>query len=242
MANILLIETATTVCSVGISHDGTLVSIREDSGFQYSHSSSLTVFIEEVMRELQLPFGALDAVAVSRGPGSYTGLRIGVAAAKGLCYALNLPIIAVDTLHSLANQCITTHFATRQHLVNPAAPILFCPMIDARRMEVYCCLYDQHCKPMGSVEAKIIHSESFDDILQNHQIVFFGNGAVKSATVIQHPHALFLDGVAASVRGMSHSAAEKFRSKEFEDIAYFEPFYLKDFVAAAPRVKGLRRL
>jgi len=240
MANILLIETATTVCSVGVTHDGKLLAMREDTGFQYSHSSSLTIFIEEVMQELQLPFGALHAVAVSRGPGSYTGLRIGVAAAKGLCFALNLPLIAVDTLHSLAIQCIDTHFATMQHNSNPATPILFCPMIDARRMEVYCCLYDQHGKPMGSVEAKIIHSESFDDVLQNHQIVFFGNGAAKSATVIQHPHALFLDGVAASVRGMSLSAAEKFHSKEFEDIAYFEPFYLKDFVAAAPRVKGLR--
>jgi len=240
MANILLIETATTVCSVGVSHDGTLLSIREDTGFQYSHSSSLTVFIEEVMQELQLPFGALDAVAVSRGPGSYTGLRIGVAASKGLCYALNLPLIAVDTLHSLANQCIAAHFANGQHNTNPTTPILFCPMIDARRMEVYCCLYDQHGKPMSSVEAKIIHSESFDDYLQNHQIVFFGSGAAKSDTVIHHPHAVFLDGVTASVRGMSLFATEKFHSKEFEEIAYFEPFYLKDFIAGTPRVKGLR--
>jgi len=239
MAEILLIETATQVCSVGIANSDGMLSLKEDNGSNYAHSSSLTVFIEEALLAANLSFSSLSAVAISRGPGSYTGLRIGVAAAKGICYALDIPLIAVDTLDGLARQCAENPKGFDKTEAPNGLPVLLCPMIDARRMEVYCALFDFDGKQILETEALVVNSSSFLTYLESHKILFFGNGAAKCASVIQHPNALFLDGIAPSAKGLAESAMNKFQMAAFEDIAYFEPFYLKDFVAGTPRVKGL---
>ncbi len=230
MSNILLIETASKVCSVGLAEGNKIIALREDKSMQYSHSTFLTTFIEEVVKEAGSAFHKLDAVSVSMGPGSYTGLRIGVSAAKGLCYALDIPLIAINTLQSL------TAVAVESGNVHAD---FFVPMIDARRMEVYNAVYDNSLSEIRETSAEIIDENAFSDFLEKGKVAFFGDGAAKCRDVIKHSNALFFDDIHPGVKGMLNFALEKFIQKQFEDLAYFEPFYLKDFVAGKPKVKGL---
>jgi tRNA threonylcarbamoyladenosine biosynthesis protein TsaB len=237
MSLILGIETATKMCSVAITKDGVLLSIREQSG-DYSHSEKLNQFIAEVCEEAKVKLEELDAVAVSKGPGSYTGLRIGVSAAKGLCYGLDKPLIAVDTLKAMVVG------------VTGSLPIgegwggaLLCPMIDARRMEVYTVIFDEELNEVEPVSAKIIDEHSFQELLQNNNIIFFGDGAEKcKQTLGANKNAVFIDGVEPSAQYINQLALEKLNnnpdSYRGEDVAYFEPYYLKDFLATTPRKKG----
>ena len=236
MALILNIETSTEVCSVTISRDGEKL-FQKESTEGLNHSEYLTVFIEEIFQENNLKMNDLDAVAVSKGPGSYTGLRIGVSVAKGLCYALDIPLIASSTLESMAfyiAQNIHNYYTTRND-----ESILFCPMIDARRMEVYTSLFSSKGEMIRSIEAEIIDEHSFQKELEEHSIVFFGNGAKKCREKIIHKNALFSGPEKASAQFMQSLSEIKYKKKEFEDVAYFEPFYLKNFVATIPKNKIL---
>jgi tRNA threonylcarbamoyladenosine biosynthesis protein TsaB len=216
---ILGIETSTDICSVALLRGGEVVALRESGGSE--HARLLAVYIDEVMREAGLDAHGLEAVAVSAGPGSYTGLRIGVSTAKGLCYALGIPLIAVGSLDALACQ-VAGRFDEGAVL---------CPMIDARRMEVYAQLFDHDARPLGEVEAVVVTEDSFRDAS-----VIFGSGAAKCAPML--PWARYID-VCASARGLARGAAEAFAARRFVDTAYFEPLYLKDFVATTPKKKLL---
>ncbi len=233
MTTILLIETATEVCSAAISCDGRILAAKETIE-GYNHSEKLTVFIEELLKECNIPVTNLDAVCVSRGPGSYTGLRIGVSVAKGICYALNKPLISVGTLDALAYQ-VAQHPQDYGLTLNSST--LLCPMIDARRMEVYTALFDDAGTPITGIEARIIDDNSYAPELDIREVIFFGNGAAKCKLVLNHPNARFPCDVHASARFMSALANNRYNLHEFEDVAYFEPFYLKDFVATLPRNK-----
>ncbi len=236
MALILGIETATETCSVALAQDGNILAMQENTG-QNEHSSRLNLFVEEVLREAGLKLPDLDAVAVSMGPGSYTGLRIGVSAAKGWCYALDKPLIAVETLKAMALKAKTKLLEESQ----PLEKLLFCPMIDARRMEVYCALFDENLHESLATHAAIVDEHSFLEISKNKNLLLFGNGASKCKELFANrPEIRFLDHHTASAQEIVILANEKFKSGDFVDTAYFEPFYLKDFVAGKPHVKGLR--
>ena len=230
MPYILNIETATQHCSVGLALDGKIIAIRE-SDEKNIHAAKVTVFSEEVCHEGGIEMNELSAVAVSMGPGSYTGLRIGVSAAKGFCYALDIPLIAIPTLQSIALSAM-----------NIAADdkALYCPMIDARRMEVYSALFDSDNDQVRKTEALIIDEQSFDEELRKSKIIYCGDGAEKCRDILDSKGMIFLDDVKPSAVSMAVIAAQKFNERSFEDLAYFEPFYLKDFIAGAPKVKGLR--
>ncbi len=224
MAIILLIETATKSCSVAISQNG-LVLVKKEINEQNAHATSLTLFIDEVILQAKITFHQINAIAVSKGPGSYTGLRIGVSTAKGLCYALNIPLLAIDTLIAMAKGFIT------QNKISKSSSALFCPMIDARRMEVYCAIYDVDCTEILKTEAKIIDENSFSDILDKKKVYFFGDGAVKfTNTLSAQSNANIVDGFINSAADMSAAAYSKFLANDFEDVAYFEPLYLKEFI------------
>jgi tRNA threonylcarbamoyladenosine biosynthesis protein TsaB len=237
MATILNIETSTEVCSVSLSKNGNLL-FEKESFDGLRHSELLTVFIEELFKENKFEFNALDAVAVSKGPGSYTGLRIGVSVAKGLCYALEKPLISISTLDSMAN--FTAKNIQKFGDFKNSDPVLLCPMIDARRMEVYTALYKINGETVQPVSAEIIDENSFSDFLSKHKILFFGNGAEKCKMQLNHPNALFNGPLKTSARFMQTLAEEKYTKKEFENVAYFEPFYLKNFVATIPKNKILK--
>ena len=219
MALILLIETSTKSCSVSLSSENKIIACKEEVNEQYSHAEKLTVFITELFKTQDFTIKDLDAVAVSKGPGSYTGLRISVSTAKGLCYALDIPLISVSTLKAMA-------FGMAQKEKSD----LYCPMIDARRMEVYNAFYNSTNKEIRGIQADIIEEYSYQKELDK-KVLFFGDGAEKCKQMIQHPNARFIDGIFPSSKDMLEIANEKFAEKDFEDIAYFEPFYLKDFVA-----------
>jgi len=237
MAIILCIETATSVCSVAIAGDNTLIATRE-SDQKNVHASLVSVFIDEALREAGLKFEDLDAVAVSKGPGSYTGLRIGVSTAKGLCYALDIPLITISTPRSMATGMIA-YLKNSNEQVDIAT--LVCPMIDARRMEVYSAIYNLDNEEIRKIRADIVDSDSFKEYLQISPVYFFGDGAEKCKETLSHQsNAHFNTTVFPSAVHMIDLAFERFRSKQFVDVAYFEPFYLKDFIAGKPRVKGLR--
>ena len=232
VSTILNIETSTRVCSVCLSVDGETVSIRE-SFVKNSHAENITLFSEAVLKEADLEWKDLDAVAVSKGPGSYTGLRIGVSTAKGFCFALDIPLIAIGTLKAMAAGMIGQ--------TESPGDYLFCPMIDARRMEVYAAVFDADLNVVKKTEAVIVDEDSFSDLLLKNKMIFGGDGAPKCKTVLSHQeNAVFYDDFNPSSDYMSRLAEEKFSRSEFEDVAYFEPFYLKDFVAGIPRVKGLK--
>jgi tRNA threonylcarbamoyladenosine biosynthesis protein TsaB len=250
MATLLHIETATQACSVALSRDGEILAARE-SMERNVHSSVVTVFIDEILKSAALSYASLDAVAVSKGPGSYTGLRIGVSTAKGICYALDKPMIAVGTPESMAwgmKNEMTSHSNPRPAEKLSVAseemtslPILFCPMIDARRMEVYSALFDQGLRQVRETQAEIITGEAFQELLSDHIIVFAGDGSEKCREVLgPWPNARFLENFNPSAKHLVQLAEAKFERAEFENVAYFEPFYLKDFIPGIPRVKGLR--
>jgi tRNA threonylcarbamoyladenosine biosynthesis protein TsaB len=237
MATILLIETATSVCSVGLLKDDTVVALRE-SRVKNSHAALVTVFAEEVVKETGISFDDIDAFAVSKGPGSYTGLRIGVSTAKGFSYATGKKLIAVNSLQSLSAGMVK---AIENEGGNPEK-MLFCPMIDARRMEVYTAVYNSKSEELKPTGAVIVDENSFSDLLKNNIVVFAGDGAGKCKPVLENKaNARFLQTeLYPSVKFMAPLALQRYKNNLFEDIAYFEPFYLKDFVAGIPRVKGLR--
>jgi tRNA threonylcarbamoyladenosine biosynthesis protein TsaB len=224
MSLILGLETSTKICSVAISKGDKLLALKEEGG-EYSHSEKLTVFIQEVLKEAGLKLEEIDAIAVSKGPGSYTGLRIGVSVAKGLCYALGIPLISVDTLQGMA-------LGMSKH----QASDFYCSMIDARRMEVYTALYDENNKILESVSAKIIDENSFKEKLKDNKVVFYGDGADKCKDVLSiNSNATFSEKGLPSAKYVNEIAVNKFKNKEFEDVAYFEPYYLKDFIATTPK-------
>lgn len=229
----LCIETATSVCSVALLRDKQVVGLKE-SHRKNSHAEVLTPFIQELLEVNELDVGGLDVVAVSKGPGSYTGLRIGVSSAKGLCYAGEKPLLAINTLESMAAGIIQQ--SGKEYPENT----LFCPMIDARRMEVYCAFFGQDGTEVRETKAEIIDSYSFQDYLEKSKVIFFGDGASKCKESISSPNAIFVDDFFPSASHMLTLVSKRYQTKQFEDVAYFEPFYLKDFVAGVPRVKGLR--
>ena len=235
MATILNIETSTEVCSVVLAKDGEIL-FEKESAEGLNHSELLTVFIEELFTENNLQMNILDAIAVSKGPGSYTGLRIGVSVAKGLCYALDIPLIAIGTLDAMG--FYASQDATSVSLA--ADNVLFCPMIDARRMEVYTALYNSKGENVKPVSAEIIDEDAFSSFLENHKVLFFGNGAAKCKHLLMHSNALFDGPSKTSARFMISFAEKKYNNKEFENVAYFEPFYLKNFVATIPKNKVLK--
>jgi len=233
MPRYLAIETATPVCSVAIIEDNNVLSLKE-SNEPNAHSKVLTVFIQEILKAFSMDVKDLDAVVVSKGPGSYTGLRIGVSSAKGLCYAGDVPLISINTLQSMAYGVILN----KEIKIGESA--LLCPMIDARRMEVYSSLYDAKGNKVRETKAEIIDESSFQDYLEKGEVLFFGDGAEKCKETITHPNARFIEDFNVSAAHMALQINNKFQKQEFEDVAYFEPFYLKDFIAGAPKVKGLR--
>ena len=202
-----------------MSSENKIIACKEEINEQYSHAEKLTVFITELCKTQDFTIKDLDAVAVSKGPGSYTGLRIGVSTAKGLCYALDIPLISVSTLKAMA--C---------GMAQKEKSDLYCPMIDARRMEVYNAFYNSTNKEIRGIQADIIEAYSYQKELDK-KVLFFGDGAEKCKQMIQHPNARFIDGFFPSSKDMLEIANEKFAEKDFEDVVYFEPFYLKDFVA-----------
>jgi tRNA threonylcarbamoyladenosine biosynthesis protein TsaB len=230
MALLLNIDTATDVCSVCISDESFCIGVRES--FQgRTHASELTVFIRELLKEQKLTVEQLDAIAVSMGPGSYTGLRIGVSVAKGLCYAGNKPLIAVPTLQVMSAGAIQLFGKS----IENTEKILWCPMIDARRMEVYTALYNTNHEPLGKTEAKIIDDRSFESYLQQHKIYFFGSGAEKCKQKITHENAFFFDDYRHSSQFMTKLSQDAYNGGKFENTAYFEPYYLKGFITTTPK-------
>lgn len=237
MGLILSLETTTAACSVALAADGVLLKELSDHTANV-HASRLTLFMESVIHDSNLSFKDIDAVAVSMGPGSYTGLRIGTAAAKGLCYAIGKPLIAVPTLQALA-------WGMKQQMLFDKQPVspeydIFCPMLDARRMEVYCGLYNSSIQEIREVRAEIINETSFRAYLEKNRIIFGGPGADKCKSLLAgNRNTLFIDRMRLSAIYMISFAEDKYHAEHFENPAYFEPFYLKDFVATKPRVKGL---
>ena len=221
MAYLLAIETATKVCSVGLFEDDKLLLLKEEKG-DYSHAENLAVFTDEILKESNLASSDLAAIIVSKGPGSYTGLRIGVSFAKGLCYSLKIPLISIDTLHALALGWLQAGNSDDEFI---------CPMIDARRMEVYSAIYNTKLKCIKPISADIIDNESYSDILQNKTTVFIGDGAAKCKDLLQAEKRTFITGFLPSAAYLGEKGFLKFKRSENEDVAYFEPFYLKEFIA-----------
>ncbi|MFP4447588.1 MAG: tRNA (adenosine(37)-N6)-threonylcarbamoyltransferase complex dimerization subunit type 1 TsaB [Bacteroidales bacterium] len=235
MALILNIETTAEVCSVVLSKDGEVLQHREDREGR-SHAKQLSVFIKEIMEEVSIVASDLDAVSISEGPGSYTGLRIGVSTAKGLCYGASLFLISVPTL-----QALTQGLLNQKHQIKGSIKDddILVPMIDARRMEVYTAMFNSRNEYLKEAEPVILDENSFKDILEKQRVIFFGNGAEKAKKVIHHQNACFVNSVDFSALHMISLSEQKFKNRIFEDIAYFEPFYLKDFQTTTPRNKIL---
>jgi len=232
MALILNIETATKICSVALAKDGKVIAAKETSEGN-SHSTQLAPFIKEVMEQSDYSFADLQAIAVSMGPGSYTGLRIGVSTAKGLCFGLDIPLIAVSTLAAMAVQAKTQYTDLQDNMI-------LSPMIDARRMEVYSQFFDKNLNILNDISAIIVDEETYRTDLEKQPILFFGDGALKCKATINNEKAIFFEGGLPSAEGMAPLAEKQFQDKDFADVAYFEPFYLKDFVAAVSKIKGLK--
>lgn len=222
MAYILNIETSTTNCSVSLSKNGETVVLKEDYNSNYSHAERLHVYIDEVLKEANVSLSDLKAIAISKGPGSYTGLRIGVSAAKGLSFALDIPLISIPTLKSLAHQ------------VNAENGVVM-PMLDARRMEVYSAVFDANYNQIRDTQAQILDDNSFKEYLDAGKVFFIGNGVAKTKELIAHANAVFIEGKLPSANEMSQLAYQKYKKSDIEDVAYFEPYYLKDFIAIKPK-------
>ncbi|WP_034888557.1 tRNA (adenosine(37)-N6)-threonylcarbamoyltransferase complex dimerization subunit type 1 TsaB [Gillisia sp. Hel_I_29] len=221
MSNILCIETASTNCSVALGVNGKVVAVKEDYDQGYSHAERLHLFINDILKDNNLELSNLDAIAISKGPGSYTGLRIGVSAAKGLCFSLNIPLISVPTLTALAYQVNTLE--TKGEFV--------IPMLDARRMEVYTAVFDASGKQLEDTSAKILDDTSYSEYLEKGKVYFIGSGVDKFKAICQHENALFIDNKMPSAKEMVAIASAKNKISDHEDVAYFEPYYLKDFMA-----------
>ena len=224
MALILNIETATKNCSVSLAKNGEIIAFKELNDGNYSHAEKLHPFINEVLSEAKLSMNNLDAIAVSKGPGSYTGLRIGVSAVKGLCFSLDVPLISIETLESLSYKV---------HIEEG----LIVPMLDARRMEVYSAIFDSNQKKIRVIKAEIIDEHSFKDELDSCKVYFVGDAATKCKEVIKHDNAFFVEETYPSAIEMAKLSYEKYKKSDIEDVAYFEPFYLKDFIVTPEKKK-----
>jgi tRNA threonylcarbamoyladenosine biosynthesis protein TsaB len=222
MGLILNIETSTTVCAVSLAKDGSEILSKHIKSKKYSHSENLNLFIESIFNETNYSFNLLDAISVSKGPGSYTGLRIGVSTAKGLCYALDKPLLSVNSLKSLAN------------LYKGEAEFII-PLFDARRMEVYSAVYQYNLTLIEDVKAVIVEENSYSNILAKGKTVFLGPGAEKCQSIIKNKHAMFDLNTDVNSTGMMSLSEEKLQNKQYDDVAYFEPFYLKEFIAGQPK-------
>ncbi|MGY8932696.1 MAG: tRNA (adenosine(37)-N6)-threonylcarbamoyltransferase complex dimerization subunit type 1 TsaB [Flavobacteriales bacterium] len=218
MAVILCIETATTNCSVAIAVDGKIIALEEDNNHQYSHAEKLHLFIDEVLAKSGTLKSSLQAIAVSKGPGSYTGLRIGVSAAKGLCFAMDIPLISIPTLEALAHQAVIENG-------------LIIPMLDARRLEVYAAVFSSENDQIRETKAEVLDKNSYYDYLKINNVCFIGDGVEKFKSLCKHKNAIFMEGKLPSAKQMGALAEIKYRKNDFEDVAYFEPYYLKDFIA-----------
>ena len=224
MAIILNIETSTKNCSVSIADSGRVIASKELNNGNYSHAEVLHPFIAQILEEVAISKDKIDAIAVSKGPGSYTGLRIGVSAAKGLSFALNKPLISIDTLTSLS-------YAVS---INKGVIV---PMLDARRMEVYAAIFDKEHQKIREIKAEIIDNTSFAEELERGEVYFLGDGAQKCKETITHKNAVFVDGKFPSSIEMAELSYQKYNNSNFEDVAYFEPFYLKDFIVIPEKKK-----
>jgi tRNA threonylcarbamoyladenosine biosynthesis protein TsaB len=222
MGLILCLETATKVCSLSLVKDGVEIATINHFSDSYSHAERLNGLLLDLLAQNNIKLNDLDAVAVSEGPGSYTGLRIGTSTAKGLCYALEIPLIAINSLKALAAQ-------------KRGQGTLICPMFDARRMEVYSAIFDSDMNELEATRAVIIDEESYQHFLSNQPVCFIGPGAEKCQDALQHSNAKFDLNANVSAKGMNAFAHAKFEQKDFVDLAYFEPFYLKDFIAGTPK-------
>lgn len=235
MALILCIETGTDVCSVALADDNELISLRESTEGR-DHARNLGVFIDEILRSNDISPDELDAVAVGKGPGSYTGLRIGVSMAKALCYSLGIPLIGVGSLEALATVA-AEDFDAGIVDIDDFESARLCPMIDARRMEVYAQVFDSQLNPLSKIGAHIIEEGSFGDQMTGHgEFVIFGNGAKKCVDVMTDPRVKCID-VVPSARGIIPLAFKAFETEHYEDVAYFEPLYLKDFIVLKSKKK-----
>ena len=219
MSLILNLETATTNCSVSLARDGTVIALKELNAERFSHAEKLHVFIKEIVKESNTLLSSIDAIAVSKGPGSYTGLRIGVSAAKGLCFALDKPLIAVSTLKSMATQL---------GVVDNGAVLI--PVLDARRMEVYAAVFDGDLKRLRDTRAEVIDEQSFKEFLGAKEVHFLGSGAKKIQDFLGHDGIFYHCDIVPSAKEMAPLSYKKFEDDDFEDVAYFEPYYLKDFM------------
>lgn len=228
MACILHIETSTNVCSVAVSEDGQCIFEQEERGEKGAGAERLGSMVDEAMSFTDNHAIPFDAVAVSSGPGSYTGLRIGVSMAKGVCYGRNLKLLSVPTLEVLCVPVLLRYPELEQDA-------LLCPMLDARRMEVYAALYDRSMKVIRSVGADVVDEESYREWLDTRPVYFFGNGAAKCMEHIHHPNAHLIEGIEPKAKWMQPLAERRFLNEQYEDVAYFVPFYLKDFVAIKPK-------
>lgn len=218
MAIILNLETATTNCSVSVGENGNILALKEDNTPNYSHSEQLHVFIKNALDTASLSFSDLDAISVSKGPGSYTGLRIGVSAAKGLCFALDIPLISIATLESMAHQARMESFD------------FIIPVLDARRMEVYSAVFDANFNQIRETKAEIIKESSFAEYVKTGKTLLLGPGAKKCDEVLSHANFVFMDSIIPSAKDMNKLSFAKYQKSVFEDVAYFEPYYLKDFI------------
>jgi tRNA threonylcarbamoyladenosine biosynthesis protein TsaB len=225
---IICLETATNLCSVSLCDSAGVISLRENNEHK-SHATLLTVFIEEILRENGIKAGDLDAVAVSKGPGSYTGLRIGVSVAKGIAFGASIPLIGIETTLSM----FWGLRRNKNHL--PESDMLYCPMLDARRMEVYYAIYDASGNKLKDISAEIINNESFADISESKKMILFGDGALKCKDVIARKNVIFADDYLISASHMFTPVYNAFKNNQYEDVAYFEPLYLKDFITSKPR-------
>ncbi len=223
MSCILNIETSTNVCSVAVSQDGSCIFNKEEHEGP-NHAVILGVFVQEALSFIDSHAIPLDAVAVSCGPGSYTGLRIGLSMAKGICYGRDVKLIAIPTLELM---CVPLLLGEKINEENA----LLCPMIDARRMEVYSQFFDRALNEVRSISADIVENNTYDDILAQQPVYFFGNGAEKCHEVLTHHNAHIIEGIVPLAKNMYPLAEKRMANEQFEDVAYFVPFYLKDFVA-----------
>ena len=230
---ILYIETATDVCSVALSRGAEVIGLKEEAGGN-NHAKHLLPFVDEVLKQGGCTVSDLNGVAVSVGPGSYTGLRIGVSTAKGIAYTAGIPVMAVGTLESIAQ-------GARESWTDASAePLQIVPMLDARRMEVFTTRYRFDMQSLEEVSAKIVDENTFAELLSEHKVLFCGNGMPKCREILSaNPNAFFAE-VPVSAKSMLPAALRKWQNSDFENVAYFEPFYLKEYVAAKPVVKGLR--
>lgn len=235
MALILILETATPYCSVALSSNGKIVNAIDSPG-KNDHAALLASYIRDIFLGTPFTLKDLDAVAVSKGPGSYTGLRIGVSSAKGLCFSLEKPLIGINTLEGMAFGMIFNIIRDR----TLDSRTLFCPMIDARRMEVYCSVFDHRMHPVLDTRAEIIDENSFSSLLTKNDMIFFGDGAEKTGEVLSHHRNVnIIRNFHPSASHFCIIAEQQYRAGKFEEITYFEPYYLKQFVAGKPNVKGL---